>query len=136
MTVIIFLNFSLCFRNFTVKPQVKVKSRITVAAGRTANISCQVKGFPKPKISWKRLDAATPSNAVYEKEKSNIIMKNVAKRSSGAYECTARNEAGTAKGVTILWVKEGAILVISGLYIYFFCLSFVRALRKSGLTKI
>ena len=91
------------------KPQITLSNHFTIEEGSQANVSCQVTGYPKPKISWKRLGIAMPRNVEFKDSQSSMIMRKVGQSSAGTYECVADNQAGSAKALTFLMVLQGKL---------------------------
>ena len=82
--------------------QVKVGSKVTTLTGTPVAITCDVTGFPEPKISWfKGYTAITGSDSerLLLREK-NINLLQGGRSDSGSYMCTASGPGGQAAAVS------------------------------------
>ena len=70
----------------------------SVFEGQTANITCTVKGIPRPAISWTFDDGELPPDSAIRNfsNQSVLVLSNTSKRLEGWYTCNASNEAGDA----------------------------------------
>ena len=87
----------------TRKPlQVKVGSKVTTLTGTPVAITCDVTGFPEPKISWiKGYTAITGSDSerlLLSEKRINLLRGG--RSDSGSYMCTASGPGGQASAVS------------------------------------
>ncbi|XP_068917953.1 obscurin isoform X7 [Tenebrio molitor] len=93
------------------KPQLIIEKREpVVAAGGSAMIELQVKGYPKPQVKWshegKPIEAGGKYKFLYEDEETmSLVIKDVQKEDAGKYQCTAENEIGSDTAEMTLTVK-------------------------------
>jgi hypothetical protein len=93
------------------KPQLIIEKRDpVVAAGGSAMIELQVKGYPKPQVKWshegKPIEAGGKYKFLYEDEETmSLVIKDVQKEDAGKYQCTAENEIGSDTAEMTLTVK-------------------------------
>ncbi|XP_068747392.1 hemicentin-1-like [Montipora capricornis] len=100
-----------------VYPVVEVYPRNqTVPEGKTTNISCEAKGVPLPKLSWKFDKGELSPTAVIMNTSDGSLLQlpNTTKRMEGRYKCRATNKAGEEHSTSILHVLEKPTVVISG----------------------
>lgn len=96
-------NISIQVFDPTRKPlQVKVGSHVTTLTGTPVAITCDVTGFPEPKVSWvKGRTAITGSDAErLLMSKSRISLLKGERSDSGLYMCTASGPGGQAAAVS------------------------------------
>lgn len=73
---------------------ISVKSGFVVRAGEILKIPANVKGKPKPSLSWTKDDAAPDKERVEIEEvgqNSTLIIRNSKRSDSGKYQITAAN---------------------------------------------
>ena len=59
-------------------------------------VVCQVEGFPRPIINWRRVGMSLPAGKT-EVNQGILTIKNLTPADSGLYECIATNSVGTKK---------------------------------------
>ena len=67
--------------------------------------SCEAKGYPTPKMSWKRLGMPLPVGRT-EINGGNLTIRTLRPGDSGSYECVATNGMGTKKARMTLAVQR------------------------------
>ncbi|CAG4950620.1 unnamed protein product [Parnassius apollo] len=93
------------------KPTLVVEHReAVVAAGGSAVLELQCKGFPKPSVTFKHqgqlVEPDTRHKFLYEDEESmSLVIKNVGPADAGEYQVTASNELGEDTTTMHLVVK-------------------------------
>jgi hemicentin len=77
---------------FILSPPTFNKSHETIllTRGSTSNISCNAKGYPKPKINWSKLNQNISKHEIIE-------IENFSSKSEGIYVCEAKNSEGITK---------------------------------------
>ncbi|XP_031784410.1 obscurin isoform X4 [Nasonia vitripennis] len=94
------------------KPALQSESRTSeVSAGGSAMLDLQVKGFPKPNITWtkdgKEIVAGGRIKYLWEDEESlSLVIKSVTAADAGVYKIRARNELGEDNTQIELIVKS------------------------------
>ncbi|XP_017774924.1 PREDICTED: muscle M-line assembly protein unc-89 isoform X2 [Nicrophorus vespilloides] len=82
------------------KPQLIIEKREAITSvGGSCIMELQVKGFPKPKVTWKHEGEAVEPSQKYkflheDEETMSLVIKNVEAKDAGRYEITAENELG------------------------------------------
>ena len=66
-------------------------------------MKCNANGFPKPTVSWERIDRDL-NNVGIQSRGDELIIKNPRDTDSGYYKCLAANEVGTFNASTIVVV--------------------------------
>ncbi|XP_013175919.1 PREDICTED: muscle M-line assembly protein unc-89-like isoform X5 [Papilio xuthus] len=94
------------------KPTLVIEHRqAVVAAGGSAMLELQCKGYPKPNVVFKHdgqvVEPDTRHKFLYEDEESmSLVIKNVTAADAGEYQVTASNELGEDTTVMHLLVKD------------------------------
>ncbi|XP_068705583.1 uncharacterized protein [Montipora foliosa] len=70
--------------------------------------TCEAKGYPTPKMSWKRLGMPLPVGRT-EINGGNLTIRTLIPGDSGSYECVATNGMGTKKARMTLAVQRASI---------------------------
>ncbi|KAJ8919920.1 hypothetical protein NQ315_006449 [Exocentrus adspersus] len=89
---------------------VIIKKDPIVNVGGSAMLELQVKGYPKPNVTWmhegKKIESSSKYKLLYEDEESmSLIIKNVQSEDAGKYTFTAENELGSDTAEMQLTVK-------------------------------
>ncbi|XP_037503799.1 obscurin isoform X1 [Rhipicephalus sanguineus] len=76
-------------------------SDVEVNEGASAMLELKVKGYPRPKVTWKHegkvIEAGGRYRFLFEDEESmTLVIKNTKKSDAGTYSVVAENESGTA----------------------------------------
>ncbi|XP_075532246.1 obscurin isoform X3 [Dermacentor variabilis] len=76
-------------------------SDVEVNEGASAMLELKVKGYPRPKVTWKHegkvIEAGGRYRFLFEDEESmTLVIKNTKKSDAGIYSVVAENESGTA----------------------------------------
>lgn len=92
---------------FTVPPMFsKDDTRyVTTSTGDNVTLECNAKGYPEPKISWRRKNNVLlpTGGTIYRGNILNIF--NVSRNDSGNYYCVAYNPVGTAVKIVSVEVE-------------------------------
>ena len=69
-------------------PQITTPQQtdVSVRTGNDLEIKCQASGFPKPNITWRRLERTIGNQA--------LVLKRIRTSDNGVYLCKAHNKAG------------------------------------------
>ncbi|XP_074510904.1 neural cell adhesion molecule 1 isoform X3 [Sebastes fasciatus] len=86
-----------------------------VMAGPETNVSllCLVSGHPKPNITWITPMTADPSRHHFNSDRSQLIIRSVARADYGEYICTAANKIAENSDTYILHVNEAPEVFVS-----------------------
>eukprot|EP00111_Clytia_hemisphaerica_P018929 TCONS_00055972-protein len=89
-----------------VKPTTKLSQTSTnVKAGQSLTITCQVEGFPKPRVQWQKNDDVFRVDGLrITRTDSAITFKRLVTSDSGKYDCIAFNAAGSSTSTANLKV--------------------------------
>ncbi|XP_025835855.1 basement membrane-specific heparan sulfate proteoglycan core protein-like [Agrilus planipennis] len=86
-------------------PEVRIEpQRQTISQGSTAEIVCNVSGFPPPTIKWTKVGDALPPNA--QQIGSVLRINNVQISDRGVYVCVASNDVGIAQASSIIEIDR------------------------------
>ena len=78
-----------------------VGSKIDALKGATITITCEVKGVPKPKVSWtKDGQNISPDERVVLGPNGTLIIRESTLDDSGDYTCTARSRTGQSSNTS------------------------------------
>ncbi|KAM4633821.1 neural cell adhesion molecule 1 [Polymixia lowei] len=97
-------------------PTVRLKEEVKrVMAGPATNVSllCLVDGLPKPNISWTMPVKYDPSHHHFNSDRSELIIKSVARGDYGEYVCTAKNKLAESSATIMLHVSEAPEVYVS-----------------------
>ena len=88
------------------KPTTKLSQTSTnTRAGQRLTITCQVEGFPKPKVQWqKNDDVFRVDGSRVTRTDSTITFKRLLMSDAGKYDCIAFNAAGSSTSTVNLKV--------------------------------
>ncbi|XP_066914669.1 complement component receptor 1-like protein [Clytia hemisphaerica] len=89
-----------------VKPTTKLSQTSTNAkSGQSLTITCQVEGFPKPRVQWQKNDDVFRVDGLrITRTDSAITFKRLVTSDSGKYDCIAFNAAGSSTSTANLKV--------------------------------
>ena len=93
------LEFTVFLQCFAVYPVLlETPKNITVRVGNTFELHCKAKGYPVPKISWKK-DGGKSFPAADERRMDLLpnkvyVVRNATSFDGGKYTCNASNDAG------------------------------------------
>lgn len=86
-----------------------VGSKIDALKGATITITCEVKGVPKPNVSWTRDgQSISPDERVVLGSNGTLIIRDSSLEDSGNYTCTATSRAGQSSSTSPLAVSGKA----------------------------
>ena len=78
-----------------------VGSKIDALKGAAITITCEVKGVPKPKVSWtKDGQNISPDERVAVGSNGTLIIRDSTLDDSGNYMCTARSRTGQSSSTS------------------------------------
>ena len=78
--------------------------QLTATEGKRYEINCTARGFPKPRLEWKRLKGALPASADTRPD-GKLVFSNIKIEDGGYYTCVAENSAGRSEASTIIVVE-------------------------------
>ncbi|XP_029633661.1 follistatin-related protein 5-like [Octopus sinensis] len=73
-------------------------------------LKCHAEGIPRPELSWEINEMPLPNNAkhyIRQHENGTLVIHNANYLTdTGAYKCTAQNQAGKAQGVSTVFIQN------------------------------
>ncbi|XP_055978752.1 basement membrane-specific heparan sulfate proteoglycan core protein [Sorex fumeus] len=88
-------------------PLISTPPEVRVPAGSTAVFPCMASGYPKPDITWSKLDGDLPPGS--RLENNMLVLPSVRAQDAGTYVCTATNHQGKVKAFAHLQVPERVV---------------------------
>ena len=83
-------------------PEVTVSpASVTVTENQTAAFYCSVRGNPKPRVTWSKVNGSKMLNG----RQNKLTVRNAVYGDSGKYVCSATNVLGENKKVVELFVQ-------------------------------
>lgn len=70
-----------------------------------ASFQCEVKGNPKPKVTWLKQNSSLPADKRFLPSHGGLMITDVTSQDGGMYMCVARNILGEVSSSTILTVQ-------------------------------
>ncbi|GAB1607434.1 hemicentin-1-like [Argonauta hians] len=93
-----------------------VEEELTVVINKPIFLRCEINGFPKPEIVWKKnFKPFSETSSNYEITFDGLHIHSAKLTDQAVYECIATNEAGTSSKMTIVIVLEPPIIKKSDL---------------------
>lgn len=87
-----------------------VGSKIDALKGATITITCEVKGVPKPKVSWtKDGQNISPDERMVLGSNGTLIIRDSSLEDSGNYTCTASSRSGQTSSTSPVAVSGKAV---------------------------
>ena len=78
---------------------------LMVNESNIASFACEVKGNPKPHVTWSKLNSVLPVGRHVIESGGGLMIKEVRPRDEGVYTCTGRSVLGTATSSANLTVQ-------------------------------
>jgi len=89
-----------------------VGSKIDALKGATITITCEVKGVPKPKVSWTKDGRnISPDERLVLGSKGTLIIRDSTLDDSGNYTCTASSRTGQTSSTSPVAVSGKVVAV-------------------------
>ena len=79
--------------------------RMTVNESQTAILKCTVHGYPRPKVTWSKLNSSLPVGRHMVESSDALILKDVRPGDDGVYNCRAENLLGQVNASAKLTVQ-------------------------------
>lgn len=87
-------------------------ARTEYEAGEDISISCEVEGYPVPRVTWLKNNARLPrSDRIVVNDPNTIIIKRASPIDGGSYICRAQNKEELKQAVVVVTVRKGDIPV-------------------------
>lgn len=64
--------------------------------GESVSLRCLPQGFPKPNITWSKVDGDLPEQTILQFDGVQLVFTDSSEEDAGTYVCTANNVYGSA----------------------------------------